>query len=86
MTTNDEPSIGGLRRVFVGREAELRQLIDAFDRAVECHGSLALVVGEPGIGKTTLIEQLASHTIDRAGETLVGHCYEEGSLSLSYLP
>ncbi len=45
-----------------------------------------MVVGEPGIGKTSLTEQLATYAVLRGGKCLVGHCYEEGSLSLPYLP
>ncbi len=73
------------RRVFVGREAELRQLQSAFDAATSGQGSLTMVVGEPGIGKTALTEQLATYVSLRNGRVLVGHCYEEGSLSLPYL-
>jgi tetratricopeptide (TPR) repeat protein len=73
------------RRVFVGREAELRQLQSCFDAAASGHGSLTMVVGEPGIGKTALCEQLATYVSLRNGGVLVGHCYEEGSLSLPYL-
>jgi serine/threonine protein kinase/tetratricopeptide (TPR) repeat protein len=73
------------RRIFVGREAELRQLRSAFDAAASGQGSLTMVVGEPGIGKTTLCEQLATYVSLRNGRVLVGHCYEEGSLSLPYL-
>jgi tetratricopeptide (TPR) repeat protein len=73
------------RRVFVGREAELRQLQSAFDAATSGQGSLTMVVGEPGIGKTALCEQLATYVALRGGQALVGHCYEEGSLSLPYL-
>src|SRR5688572_2732833 len=47
---------------------------------------MMMVVGEPGIGKTALCEQLATYVALRGGKTLVGHCYEEGSLSLPYLP
>ena len=74
------------RRTFVGREPELRQLQAAFDAALSGQGALAMVVGEPGIGKTALCEQLATYAALRGGRTLVGHCYEEGSLSLPYLP
>src|SRR5581483_4376754 len=74
------------RRTFVGREAELRQLQHAFDAALSGQGSLVAVVGEPGIGKTALCEQIATYVAVRGGKTLVGHCYEEGSLSLPYLP
>ncbi|MFB0547126.1 MAG: protein kinase, partial [Anaerolineae bacterium] len=72
-------------RVFVGREAELRQLHSAFDGAMSGQGALLIVVGEPGIGKTALCEQLSTYVTMRGGRTLVGHCYEEGSLSLPYL-
>ncbi|MBN1568353.1 MAG: protein kinase [Acidobacteria bacterium] len=73
------------RRVFVGRESELRQLQSAFDGAMSGQGALMMVVGEPGIGKTALCEQLSTYVTLRGGRTLVGHCYEEGSLSLPYL-
>jgi hypothetical protein len=73
------------RRVFVGREAELKQLQSAFDGAISGQGALMMVLGEPGIGKTALCEQLATYVTLRGGRTLVGHCYEEGSLSLPYL-
>ena len=73
------------RHAFVGREAELRRLKAAFDGSISGEGSLTMVVGEPGIGKTTLTQQLATYVALRAGMTLVGHCYEEGSLSIPYL-
>jgi len=73
------------RRVFVGREPELKQLQSAFDGAISGQGALMMVMGEPGIGKTALCEQLATYVTLRGGRTLVGHCYEEGSLSLPYL-
>jgi tetratricopeptide (TPR) repeat protein/archaellum biogenesis ATPase FlaH len=73
------------RRVFVGREAELKQLQAAFDGALSGKGALMMVMGEPGIGKTALCEQMTTYVTLRGGRTLVGHCYEEGSLSLPYL-
>jgi tetratricopeptide (TPR) repeat protein len=73
------------RRVFVGREPELKQLQSAFDGAISGQGALMMVTGEPGIGKTALCEQLSTYVTLRGGRTLVGHCYEEGSLSLPYL-
>jgi len=73
------------RRVFVGREPELRQLQTAFDSAISGKGGLAVVVGEPGIGKTSLCEQLATYVTLKGGKALIGHCYEKGSTSLPYL-
>ena len=59
-------------RTFVGRESEMKQLETAFDNALSGVGSLSMVVGEPGIGKTALIEQLATDVSLRGGETLGG--------------
>ena len=73
------------RKVFVGREPEQKQLQAAFDGAMSGQGALMMVVGEPGIGKTALCEQLSTYVTLRGGKTLLGHCYEEGSLSLPYL-
>ena len=44
-----------------------------------------MVVGEPGIGKTSLCQQLAAYVNEKDGQILIGHCYEEGSLSIPYL-
>ena len=71
---------------FVGRERELGQLHAAFDDSVNGNGRLVMVVGEPGIGKTALCEELDRYVEEQGGTTLIGHCYEEGSLSLPYLP
>jgi len=86
--SREAPAVTGsplYRRVFVGREAELRQLQAGFDSAMSGQGSLVMVAGEPGIGKTALCEQLSTYVTLRGGKALVGHCYEEGSLSLPYL-
>jgi len=81
----DEQSNPIYRRTFVGRETELKQLEAAFDAALSGQGSLVMIAGEPGIGKTTITEQLATYVGMRGGQSLVGHCYEEGSLSIPYL-
>lgn len=73
------------RRIFVGRENELKQLQNAFIGAMSGQGALTMVVGEPGIGKTSVCEELATFVTLRGGMTVWGHCYEEGSLSLPYL-
>jgi tetratricopeptide (TPR) repeat protein len=73
------------RRVFVGRESELKHLHSAFDLAVSGQGSLIMVAGEPGIGKTALTEQLAVYAGLEGGQALIGHCYEKGSPSLPYI-
>ena len=73
------------RRIFVGRENELKTLQNTFTGAMSGQGALTMVVGEPGIGKTSLCEEISTFVTLRGGMTLWGHCYEEGSLSLPYL-
>jgi DNA-binding CsgD family transcriptional regulator len=84
MQSASEPSLQ--HPGFVGREREFEQLQAAFQSAIDGRGALVLLVGEPGIGKTALCERLAGHVTALGGRSVVGHCYEEGSLSLPYLP
>jgi class 3 adenylate cyclase/tetratricopeptide (TPR) repeat protein len=49
---------------FVGRDAEMRLLDDALDRARAGSGTFVDVIGEPGIGKSRLVQELRSHAGD----------------------
>src|SRR3954464_43186 len=48
------------RRPFAGRSAELQRLVDALHAAGAGGGRFVEVVGEPGIGKTRLLRELAA--------------------------
>jgi DNA-binding SARP family transcriptional activator len=61
---------------FIGRERELAMLIDVLEDAVAGRGRLVLVAGEPGIGKTRLVEELARRARERSVLVLTGRCYE----------
>src|SRR5262245_9265197 len=61
---------------FVGRERELSELGDALDAAAAGRGSLFLLVGEPGIGKTRLASELAAPAADRGMSALWGRCWD----------
>jgi DNA-binding SARP family transcriptional activator len=63
---------------FVGREHELRQLLRGLDEALAGESRLFLISGEPGIGKSRLIERLGDHARKRGAEVLVGRCWEAG--------
>ena len=64
--------------VFVGRERELAELVDGLDAAANGRGSLFLLAGEPGIGKSRLADELASLARDRGFLVLWGRCWEAG--------
>jgi class 3 adenylate cyclase len=60
----------------VGRDRQLDQLVTAWTQASTGERRLALVAGEPGIGKTRLAAALASVAIEK-GPVLHGWCDEE---------
>jgi tetratricopeptide (TPR) repeat protein len=62
--------------VFVGREGELAALRAGVDAALGGQAQVLLVVGEPGIGKTRLAEEVATYAALRGLQTLWGRNYE----------
>ena len=66
------------RRVFVGREGELDVLVRALEATVAGRGRVVLVAGEPGIGKSRLVDELMGQARARAGRVIVGRCWEAG--------
>jgi hypothetical protein len=78
-----EPGHGSARQkaggsVFVGRERELGELVAGLDDALQGHGRLFLVAGEPGIGKSRLTDELAVRARERGVRVLYGRCWEAG--------
>lgn len=67
-----------IRTVFVGRERELGELSAGLDDAIVGRGRLFLLVGEPGIGKSRLAEEIARRGRSRGARVLVGRCWEAG--------
>jgi tetratricopeptide (TPR) repeat protein len=62
--------------VFVGRDQEWAQLRAAWGRAIAGRRQLALVAGEPGIGKTRLVVEFA-RSIASDANVLLGRCDPE---------
>lgn len=71
--------------VFVGREAETAELRTMFDGVRRSKGGIALLVGEPGIGKTRTSEELITYARLNGAQVLVGRCYE-GEGAPAYWP
>ena len=66
------------RGAFVGRERELGELVRGVEDAFAGRGSLFLLVGEPGVGKSRLAEELTARARARGARVLVGRCWEAG--------
>ena len=63
---------------FVGRQRELAELTAGLEDAAAGRGCLFLLVGEPGIGKSRLAEELSAQARARDARVLVGRCWEAG--------
>ena len=77
---HERPAVGSFKAPLVGRGRELARLRRAFEDASRL-GTLHLVrvLGQPGIGKSRLAQELASEVAERA-TVVVGRCvpYGEG--------
>ncbi len=59
---------------YVGRAAERATLLDRWARAVDGQRQMVVVAGEPGIGKTRLVTQLAQTGLPDHALVLYGRC------------
>ncbi len=66
----------GRRTEFVGREAERRQIVAAFEAAQNGAGRVILIGGEAGVGKTRLAIECAREAATKGATVLFGRCYE----------
>ena len=64
------------RSPFAGRRSELARLERELDAVRAGCGRVAFVVGEPGIGKTRLLEEFAARGRAAGAEVLYGRCFE----------
>ena len=76
-----------LSNFFVGRTAELGQLRHHREIARGGKRQVVLITGEPGIGKTTLIDVFTNH-LTRTGEVVIarGQCIEQYGAGEAFLP
>ncbi len=71
-------------RIFVGRDAEVERVGLLWKEALAGERRVALLGGEPGVGKTRLAAQVAVQVHDEGGVVLVGRCDED--LGVPYQP
>lgn len=70
---------------FVGRSAERTRLLTCLDQARQGQGGLAVVLGEAGMGKTRLLQELVKAAEWRGWRILQGQS-EEFTLPTTYAP
>ena len=63
---------------FVGRDDEMATLLGALRDAEEARGSIVLLSGEPGIGKSRLADEVAARARADGIQVLRGRCWEAG--------
>jgi DNA-binding CsgD family transcriptional regulator/tetratricopeptide (TPR) repeat protein len=61
---------------MIGRDAERALLYDALSLAARGQPQIALVTGDAGIGKTTLVDDLVRRSMDLGFATVSGHCLD----------
>jgi DNA-binding SARP family transcriptional activator len=65
---------------LVGRAPELSRIHDTLAAAWAGHGRILAIVGEAGIGKSRLLEELAAEGGRRGGAVVLGRAYESEQL------
>jgi DNA-binding winged helix-turn-helix (wHTH) protein/tetratricopeptide (TPR) repeat protein len=86
-TAASDGPIAGADRLIVGRENDLDQLRTHLQRASRGTRQIVFVTGEPGIGKTTVIDSFSSF-LARGHEARIGRgqCIEQYGAGEPYMP
>ena len=83
---NTQSLLGHIARGrLIGRSDQLRRLVERLDKLKTGAGGMVLVSGEPGIGKTRLIDETLAVARDRGLHVLLGRCHERDT-AIPYLP
>ncbi|HET7378083.1 MAG TPA: protein kinase, partial [Anaerolineae bacterium] len=67
-----------VRGRLVARDREMTEALRLWQRALRGEGSVLLISGEPGIGKTRLARELMARARFKGALVLSGECYAEG--------
>jgi DNA-binding winged helix-turn-helix (wHTH) protein/predicted ATPase len=82
-----KPCSDRLLPLLVGRSAELAFLESRWEQARRGERQLVFITGEPGIGKTALVETFVAHLgIDGGGRIGRGQCIDHHGPGEAYLP
>lgn len=85
LTNPESPaSLNPSQPIFLGREKELSFLFQCFESVSRKHGTVVLLGGEAGVGKTSLVESFASKIRSEGAIVAQGYCLAE--VSIPYFP
>jgi len=73
------------RSTFVGREAERGLLRGFLDQALQGEGRVVMISGAPGVGKTSLADEVGAEAAQRGFLALAGSCYDRDD-SAPFIP
>ena len=71
---------------LIGRTTEIATLLSAIDEANGRRAGAVLLSGDAGVGKTRLLDEVATGAQQRGFTVLAGHCSDFGDAGLPYLP
>lgn len=75
---------GDLHPPLVGREREIKFLQESLKEAVHGRGTLVLIAGEAGIGKTRLADEFRKIAVEDGSRVMLGRCVP--GAAVPYLP
>ncbi|MBI2215865.1 MAG: AAA family ATPase [Candidatus Rokubacteria bacterium] len=75
-----EAGVGVHETDLIGRDADLDRVRRALEEARHGDRRIAVVLGEAGIGKTRLVEELAADAVRRGWRVLIGRAHESERL------
>lgn len=64
------------QKVLVGRSSEIATLTTCLEQALAGQGNTALLGGEAGIGKSSVVEELRTRAGARGALVCIGYCYD----------
>ncbi|MFD9322481.1 ATP-binding protein [Streptomyces sp. NPDC060053] len=71
---------------FIGREEELARLSGVLERVRGGESRAVLIAGDAGVGKTRMLDEVATRAARSGMTVLTGHCVDLGDVGLPYLP
>ncbi|HXF60295.1 MAG TPA: AAA family ATPase, partial [Caldilineaceae bacterium] len=74
--TAEEAAYSLTHTPFVGRAREYNILVCAVQAAADGQGRIILIEGEPGIGKSRLVQEAIAYARGQGMTTLLAHCYQ----------